>query len=161
MEVLLEFRKITEDSFKVCIKLSAGEKDENYVAPNTISLAQAYVAIENKTCTPLPFGIYRDEVMVGFIMMSYIREDQDDELDENIYEVWRFMIDENHQDKGYGKEALLKAVEYMKTKPEGPSESCFLSYVPGNEKAEGLYKKAGFTATGKVEDGEIQMKLRI
>ena len=157
----MEFRKITFDSFKECIKLTAGVNGDKFVAPNTISIAQAYLAIENNTCTPMPFEIYKDDVMVGFIMMSYVREDQDEELDENIYEVWRFMIDENYQDKGYGKEALLKAIEYIKTKPEGPAASCFLSFVPGNEKAEGLYKKVGFVATGEEDHGEIIMKLKI
>jgi hypothetical protein len=51
-------------------------------------LAQAYVAIENNACTPMPFGIFKAEVMVGFIMMAYVREDQDEALDENIYEYY-------------------------------------------------------------------------
>ena len=157
----MEFKKITFENFGECRKLSAGEGSEKFVGPNVNSIALAYVALENNACTPMPFGIYIDEVMVGFIMMSYIREDQDEELDENIYDVWRFMIDEKYQDKGYGKEALLKAIDYLKTKPKGPANSCFLSYAPGNDKAEGLYKKVGFVATGIVDGDEIQMKLSI
>ncbi len=157
----MEFRKITFENFRECKKLSAGENSEMFVAPNSISLAQAYIAIENDACKPMPFGVFKGETMVGFIMMDYIREDQDEDLNENIYEIWRFMIDVNYQGKGYGKEALLKAIEYIKTKPEGPSESCFLSYVPGNEKAEELYKSVGFVETGVIDDGEIQMKLSI
>lgn len=157
----MEFKKITFDNYSECRKLYAGKNNEKFVAPNTNSLAIAYVALDNNACNPMPFGIYIDEVMIGFIMMSYIREDQDEELDENIYDIWRFMIDEKYQDKGYGKKALLKAIDYLKTKPKGPANSCFLSYVPGNEKAESLYKKTGFVATGIVDDGEIQMKLSI
>lgn len=157
----MELRKISSENFIICGRLSVGKDGEKFVAPNVWSLAQAYVRLENNECKPIPFGIYKDEVMVGFIMMAYYREDQDEELKENIYNIWRFMIDENYQGKGYGKEALLKAIKYIKTKPEGPAESCFLSYVPGNKIAEGLYKKVGFVATGVVDNGEIEMKLSI
>lgn len=157
----MEFRKITFENFSVCKKLSAGENSEKFVGPIVNSIALAYVALDNNAFTPMPFAIYKDGLMVGFIMITYIRKDQDEELDENIYGVWGFMIDEKHQGKGYGKEAFLKAIEYIKTKPKGPAVSCFLSYVPGNEKAEGLYKSVGFMATGVVEHGEIQMKLSI
>ncbi len=155
----MEFRKITFDNWDECRSLSAGKKNEKFVSPNVNNIAVAYVALASNACTPMPFGIYKDEVMVGLIMLAYIREDQDEELSENIYEVWRFMIDEKYQGKGYGKEALLKAIEYIKTKPEGPAESCLLSYAQGNIAAESLYKKVGFVATGVVEDDEIQMKL--
>jgi len=157
----MEFRKITFESFKECRMLNAGENSDKFVAPNVISIAQAYVAIENNACKPMPFAIFKEDTMVGFIMMSYIREDQDEDLDENVYDIWRFMIDEKHQGKGYGKEALLKAIEFIKTKPEGPAQSLLLSYVPGNEKAESLYKKVGFVATGEIDHGEIEMKLNI
>lgn len=157
----MEFRKITFENFRECRRLSAGKNSDAFVAPNAISLAHAYIAIMNNASDPMPFGIYKGEVMVGFIMMSYIREDQDEELNENIYDVWRFMIDEKYQGRGYGKEALLKAIDFLKTKPKGPAESCFLSYAPGNEKAEGLYRDVGFEATGIVVEGEIEMKLSL
>lgn len=155
----MDFKKITFDNFEQCKDLSAGPDSGKFVAPNTISLAQAYIAKDNDNCTPMPYGIYVDDVMVGFIMMAYVTTEQDDSLESNAYEVWRFMIDETYQDKGYGKEALIKAIDHMKTEPCGSAKACFLSYVPGNEKAEALYLKVGFKSTGIVDDGEIQMKL--
>lgn len=155
----MEFRKITFDNFKACRTMSAGKDGDNFVAPNVISLAQAYLAVDNNVCAPMPFAIYKEETMVGFIMMSYITKAQDDSLDEDIYDIWRFMIDEKHQDKGYGKEALIKAIDFIKTQPKGPAKALYLSYVPGNDKAEALYKKVGFVATGEEDHGEIVMKL--
>lgn len=157
----MEFRKITFDNYEECRKLNPGKENQDFVASNTNSLAAAYVALESNACSPMPFGIYSEDVMVGFIMMSYIREDQDKDLNNNIYDIWRFMIDEKHQGKGYGKKAMIKAVDFLKTKPKGPAKSCFLSYLPGNKKAENLYRSIGFTPTGKVEDGEILMELKI
>lgn len=157
----MKFEKITNENFKKCIDLSPGEDNYKFVAPNDISLAQAYVAIANDTCIPLPFGIYDEDVIVGFIMMSYIRADQDEDLDEPIYEIWRFMIGEDYQDKGYGKKSLAMAIDYIKTKPCGEATKCYLSYVPGNEKAQGLYKAVGFEETGEFDGGEVIMSVEI
>ena len=154
---MIELKKITNENFKECIKLSAGEGSDKFVAPNTISIAQAYVVQENDTCTPFPFAIYNDEEMVGFIQLAYYREDQEESIDEPIYEVWRFMIDEKFQGKGYGRAALLEGIKFAKTYPMGTANKLYLSYVPGNEKASSLYESVGFRANGEVEDGEIIM----
>lgn len=156
---MIEFKKITDENFGNCIKLNPGEGNEKFVAPNTISLAEAYVAITNDTCTPMPFAIYNDDLMVGFIQLAYIREDQDEDIDEATYEVWRFMIDHKYQGKGYGKAALRKAIEYVKTFPSGPANKLHLSYVPGNANASGLYSALGFKETGEMDGDEIIMAL--
>lgn len=156
---MVRLEKITDKNFKECINLDPGEGNDKFVAPNTISLAQAYLAIANDTCTPMPFAIYEGEEMIGFIQLAYIREDQDEDLDESIYEVWRFMIAHESQGKGYGKTALMQAIEYIKTFPCGKANKVYLSYVPGNSGASGLYSSLGFTETGEVDGTEIVMAL--
>lgn len=150
----MEFRKITFDNYDECRKLYAGKKNENNVAPNTNSLAIAYVAQDNNVCKPMPFAIYVDDVMVGFIMMSYI-------IKKGVYDIWRFMIDEKYQNRGYGKRALNKAIEFLKTKPKGPADTCVLSYAKDNEAAKRVYDSAGFIATGNIDDDCIEMELKI
>lgn len=49
------------------------------------------------------------------------------------------MIDESHQKKGYGREAIRLALEFIKTFPCGKAEYCWLSYEPENEVARRLY----------------------
>ncbi len=156
---MIEFRPITNENFRECTKLNPGEEGSEFVAPNVVSIAQAYVAIENDTCIPMPYAIYHNETMVGFIMMSYIREDQEEELDEDIYDLWRFMIDETQQGKGYGRASLNKAIEYIKTFPHGEAGKVYLSYVPGNDTGSSLYESVGFKATGEIDHGEIVMAL--
>ena len=156
---MIEFKAISDENFSACTKLSPGEGNLKFVAPNTMSLAQAYLAIANDLCTPMPFAIYNDGILVGFIQLAYLRADQDDDIDEPIYEVWRFMIDEAYQGKGYGKLALKKAIDYIKTFPYGQANKLYLSYVPGNEGASGLYKSVGFEATGALDGEEIVMAL--
>lgn len=154
---MIEFRKVTNETFRECVDLSPGEGGEKFVAPNAISLAQAFVVSDTKACTPIPYAIYNDEMMVGFIMMSYVTKEQDEEAGEDYYELWRFMIDEKYQGKGYGKESLMKALELLRTKPCGDAQRVYLSYVPGNEVAEALYRMVGFLPTGGEDDGEIIM----
>jgi diamine N-acetyltransferase len=154
---MIRFEKITDDNYGECIKLDPGEKGRKYVAPNVNSLAIAYVCKENNICTPMPFAIYNDEIMVGFIMMSSLKKDQDNDFDEDTYDIWRFMVDKKYQGKGYGREALLKAIEFIKSFPYGPAKTLVLSYLPENEAGSSLYESVGFKATGEIEEGEIVM----
>lgn len=59
------------------------------------SLVQAY-AYYNQ-CTP--FGIYKENVMVGYVMVIY-------DYYEDMYNIWHMMIDEKYQNNGYGTKAL-------------------------------------------------------
>ena len=95
--------------------------------------------------------------MVGFIQIAFIRADQDEDAAEDAYEVWRFMVDEQYQGKGYGKEALLKAIDYVKSFPVGPARELYLSYVPGNSHASSLYEALGFVRNGKMDGEEVIM----
>ncbi len=154
---MIRFEKITEDNYSECIKLDPGEKGRKYVAPNVNSLAIAYVCKENNVCTPMPFAIYNDEVMVGFILMSSLKKEQDNDVEEDSYDIWRFMVDQKYQGEGYGREALMRAIEFIKSFPHGPANTLVLSYLPDNEVGSSLYDSVGFKATGEIEDGEIVM----
>ena len=156
---MIEFRPITDENFKECTKLCPGEAGKNFVAPNVVSIAQAYVAKENDTCIPMPYAIYHEEKMVGFIMMSFLRADQDEILDEDFYYLWRFMIDEGYQGKGYGRASIVEAIDLIRTFPHGKADKVYLSYVPGNDTGSSLYESVGFKATGEIDHGEIVMVL--
>lgn len=154
---MIELRKITYDNFGECIKLEPKEEQKNYVSSNICSLAEAYVALTNNECIPLPYAIYNNDIMVGFIMLSYNKADDED--DENTYWVWRLMIDKQYQRKGYGKKAVTNALELIRTFQYGKASEVFLSYEPENVVAKTLYASFGFVETGEIEDGELVAKL--
>jgi Acetyltransferases, including N-acetylases of ribosomal proteins len=145
---MVELREITRDNFDDCISLKVSEKQKKFVAANTYSLAQAWAYYK----TAFPFAIYNDNVLVGFIMLGYYES-------ENCYTIWRFMIDERYQGKGYGKAALLLGVQYL-VETHGAKE-VFLSVVPGNTIAEGLYRSVGFERTGGMSGDEAVMCLKV
>lgn len=142
----MELRAITEQNYQKILDLSTGTGQEEFVAQNVRSLAQAWVFRDRAR----PYALYEGEEPVGFIMFDWRPE-------EKTAEIWRFMIDYRHQGKGYGRRAMELALE--KIRRAELFDRVQLYYVPGNEKARALYHSLGFGETGSTLDGEIQMEL--
>lgn len=101
----------------------------------------------------MPYAIYNDGIMVGFVMAVYQPIDVDNpEDDEDIYYLPRLMIDKKYQGKGYGKEAMKKIIDIMKTCPYGKVDAVVLSCSRDNTIAYMLYKSLGFIDTGILDD---------
>ena len=146
----ISLRKIDESNFLDCFQLKLAPGQEAYVSHPIRSLAQAYVYYSQ--CTP--FGIYAGDKMVGYVMVIY-------DYDEETYNIWHMMIDEAQQDKGYGKAAMQKVLEYIKTKPFGTSNRIALTCNTENAPALHLYTSLGFAPTGAKYDDEIELVLNL
>ena len=76
-----------------------------------------------------------DETPVGFCMIGFGTDDDWEDAPDiarSNYNLWRFMIDERYQGKGYGRAAMKQIVDYIASEPCGPAEHCWLSYEPEN-----------------------------
>ena len=71
------------------------------------------------------------------------------------YNVGRLYIDKNHQNKGYGKQALLWAMDELKKKG---APRILLSVHPDNTVARKLYENVGFIYTEHCRGNELVMK---
>jgi len=80
------------------MELSLKPEQAEFVAPNSETLAEAYVATLNGDAQFRPFAIYSDDAMVGFIIYGKWREDDD-------YHLWALMIGAEHQGRGDSGEA--------------------------------------------------------
>ena len=80
-------------------------------------------------------------------------EDEDDR-----YWLWRFMMDQTQQGKGYGQAALAEIIQYFR---DLGADRILLSTEPENECGVHIYHKAGFRETGEVNDGEAVLKLAL
>ena len=147
---MINLKKITQDNFVDAFHLKLAPGQDEYVSHPIRSLAQAYVYRDQ--CQP--FGIYDDDVMVGYVMVIY-------DYDIPEYDVWHMMIDESKQCRGYGSAALDRVLEYIGTKPFGTSDRVALTCHRDNVRARGLYRSRGFTETGAVYDDEIEMSLAL
>ena len=83
------------------------------------------------------------------------------EILRNNYSLWRFMIDRKYQNRGYGREALRLALDFVRTLPCGEAEYCELSYEPENTVARDLYRSFGFVETGDMDGDEIIAVLKL
>lgn len=143
---MIHLEKITEKNFidAFGLKLAAGQ--ERFVSHPIRSLAQAYVYREQ--CQP--FGIYDEEVMVGYVMVIY-------DYDIPEYDLWHMMIDVSKQGRGYGQAALDQVLTYIRTKPFGASDRVTLTCNRENRRALRLYKSRGFVPTGAEDEEEIEL----
>jgi len=159
---MINLQSITWSNYWEVIQLKVDEVQRNFVADNIVSLAEAFVAHNQSGYTPITKAIYNDETLVGFLMVSYLKNGHEYDLEDApftpdgspCYLFHRFMIAKEHQGKGYGKEALLQTIDYIKTKPQGEAKYFYTSFEPENESARILYKKVGFKEDGRIIDDE-------
>ena len=145
------------------LKLTVEENQKNFVANNDISIIEAYTAIIGNGYA-FPFGIYENETPVGFLMIGFDIDDYWDDapsIAKGNYNLWRLMIDKAYQRRGYGKEAVQLALDFIKSFPCGKAEYCWLSYEPENEAARQLYRSFGFSETGDTDGEELIAVLRL
>ncbi|GMK41298.1 N-acetyltransferase [Paenibacillus sp. CCS19] len=153
----MEFRKITWENFIPCIELQVTEEQKSYISSNQHALAEAYIA-QDEGQDIITFAIYKDETLVGFIMMYY--DDGSGNFDYSSYGIFKMMIDQRYQGQGYGKEVVAQAIAYFRTFPRGAAKVAELTYNPENAAAKKIYDSFGFVQTGKVLDsGEVHAEL--
>jgi diamine N-acetyltransferase len=140
-------REVTADTVQDICRLKVSPAQEKFVAPNAVSIAEAYFA---------PYAwfraIYADETPVGFVMLAIQPNDV-----EYPYFIWRYMIDAHHQGKGYGEAAMHQVIDFVRTQPN--AQALFLSYVQAPGGPDGFYRRIGFVDTGVMLDGEHVMRL--
>ena len=160
---MLRIEKINGKNVWEILKLRVSESQKEFVAANDVSIIEAYTTVTANGFA-FPFGIYDGKTPVGFMMIGYDSadywEDTPDIAREN-YSLWRLMIDENYQKKGFGREAVSLGLDFIKSFPCGKSEYCWLSYEPENEVARQLYRSFGFVETGDMVGGEIIAVLKL
>ena len=142
---------INDDNRAAVLSLSTRE-DQPFCAPNYRSLEQAEECNEEDPGVARPFAIYADAKLVGFCMFAFDPEAEDED---DRYWLWRFMIDQKEQGKGYGQAALAKIIQYFEDRG---ADRILLSTEPENECGVHIYHKAGFKETGEIDDGEAVMK---
>ncbi|MDE6999570.1 MAG: GNAT family N-acetyltransferase [Lachnospiraceae bacterium] len=160
---MLTLEKVTGRNVWEILQLHVKEEQQNFVAGNAISIIEAYTTITGGG-SAFPFGIYDDGVPVGFLMIGYDTDDSWENpprIARNNYNLWRLMIDQRYQHKGYGKTALQLALDFINTMPCGKADYCWLSYEPENTSAKNLYHSFGFHETGEMDGEELIAILKL
>jgi len=130
--IMLYLETITKNNWVKAISLRVREDQVNFVASNAVSLAQLNF-LEHFHAK----GIYLGEEMIGFALYGIDEDDHE-------YWIYRMMIDQKHQGKGYGKEAIQLVMDDIRAIKEDRHQTITLSYEPTNEHAKRIYEKMGF-----------------
>lgn len=145
---MVELREITAENYEAVLALRVAEHQKAFVPTVTEALAQAWVYRD----TAFPFAVYAGDEAVGFIMLGYYAE-------KDQYTVWKFLIDEKHQKRGYGKQALGLAVDWLRSRFH--VQEIYLGCAHENHAAEKLYASVGFQRTGFETETGFEMRLDI
>jgi diamine N-acetyltransferase len=158
MAVTLE--PITQDNWIECINLAVSEEQQHRhaVAPNVLSLAQAYaepwwmpLAIYaddpvDTTVTTMTATVATTASMVGFVMFGR-------QPGTAINYILRVMVDARYQGRGYGKAALAALIDRIRQ--EDSDGEIQLDYDPDDPVAVRLYAGAGFREIERLELGVL------
>lgn len=142
---IVSLRPVTSDNLSAVMRLKVAPNQEQFVAPNTVSLAQA--AYE-----PLAWvrAIYAGDTAVGFVMLY------DDPFTPEYY-LWRLMMDARYQGMGFATQAMEQLIDYVLSRPD--AAELRVSYVPAEGSPQPFYAGLGFVDTGEVHEGENVMRL--
>lgn len=146
-DAVVSLREVTGENLSDILKLKVEPEQEQFVASNAISIAQAH--FEEKAWFR---AIYANETPVGFVMLY-------DDPEKTDYFLWRFMIDKRYQGLHFGQRALQLLIDHVRAQPD--ATELLVSYVPAEGSPETFYRAAGFVDTGEISDGEIVMRLAL
>ena len=96
-------------------------------------------------------AIYWNKLVVGFLLLEI-------DKDEAEYFIWRIMIGQQYQGRGYGRKAVEVLIK--KAQMDSACNHIIADYVVGNEKMKHLLTSLGFKETGFIEENnEVAMRL--
>lgn len=153
---MVRLEPVTRQNIRQLLKLRVHEEQRDFVASNTESIVEAYLALSSGGYA-WPFGIYDDDTPVGFLMIGYGAGEEWENppaYAREGYTLWRLMIDRAYQGRGYGRAAIGLALDFIRTFPCGNAGTCYLSYEPDNARARSLYLSMGFVETGDMDGDE-------
>jgi diamine N-acetyltransferase len=144
-------REITDENRGAVRELRVSPGQELFVTGVADSLDEAAATPH---ANPWYRAIYAGDAPVGFVMLSWdvmpapgIR---------GPWYLWRLLINERHQRRGYARAALSQVIELIRA--AGATE-LFTSYQPGDGEPWPFYESFGFRPTGELDEGEIVLKL--
>jgi diamine N-acetyltransferase len=127
------------------------------VAPEQLAyintVADAYLeAAEEPGGRAIQFGLYDDETLVGFVMIS-------DEVDGPPYIahfLWKLLIDRRFQRRGYGSRAVDLVADYFRARGVG---AMWTSTGEGADSPLPFYERCGFVRAGMAPWDEVLLRL--
>jgi len=140
-------REVDGGNWRDVFKLSVKAEQRDFVAEPSYYLSLcAYGDLWQ------PLAICLDEQVIGFMMWAV-------DTDDGSCWIGGFIINQSHQGKGFGKQALTAVID-MLSERHGYQHFA-LSYQPSNLSAKHLYTSFGFLETDEWDDDEVVARLKL
>ena len=117
-------------------------------------------AVTDAKACPRFWSVHDGPQLVGFVMISDGIPAETLASDDDIigpYYLWRLLVDEAYQGRGYGAATLDAVVAYLRTRPG--ADVLWTSCGQGDGTPQPFYERYGFVATGEIKWDEVVLRL--
>jgi diamine N-acetyltransferase len=149
---MVSLRPLTDSNRQAAEALRVSSSQERFVSSVAQSLREA---AEHPDARALCWVVYSDDTPVGFVMIA----DEVGGPDYVPHYLWKLLIDERYQGRGFGAATLDLVVAYFRGRPG--VEVLTTSAGQGDGSPIAFYERYGFERTGEVSDGEVVLRLRL
>ncbi len=150
---MVSLRQLSESNRQAVEALRVAPGQERFVSGVAESLHEA---AEHPGARALYWAVYDEDTPVGFVMIA----DEVAGPDYIPHYLWKLLIDERHQRRGFGTATLDLIVEYFRGRPG--VEVLTTSAGQGDGSPIAFYERYGFERSGGVHSGdEVLLKLRL
>ena len=148
---MVSLRPITDANRAAVEALAVTPGQRRFVSGVRDSILEA---ADEPDARALYWAIYAEETPVGFVMIA----DEVGSPDYIAHFLWKLLIDEHHQHRGYGTATLDLIVEYFRSRGVG---TMWTSTGQGEGSPVTFYERYGFERTGELHGDEILLRLEI
>ena len=154
----IELRDIVTEADRAAVMaLGVGVGQDAFVASVKQSLRDA---VDDARACPRMWSVVAGERVVGFVMISDGIPTERLASDHDLlgpYYLWRLLIDQHEQRKGYGTATLDAVVAYLAGRPG--ADVLWTSAGQGPGTPQPFYERYGFVATGDFIEHEAVLRL--
>jgi len=149
---VVSLRPLSDSNREAVEALRVAPGQEQFVSSVSDSLLEA---AEHPDARALYWAVHADDTPVGFVMIA-------DEVADPDYipqYLWKLLIDQRYQRRGFGTATLDLIVEYFRGRPG--VEVLNTSAGQGEGSPLGFYEHYGFERTGEVRYDEVMLRLKL
>ncbi len=148
---MVSLRPITDANREAVEALAVTPDQGRFVSGVRESILEA---AQEPDAQALYWGIYDDETPVGFVMIA----DEVGSPDYIAHFLWKLLIDERYQRRGFGTATLDLIVEYFRSRAV---REMWTSAGQGEGSPVTFYERYGFERTGDLHSNETLLRLEI
>jgi len=148
---VVSLRPITDANREAVEALDVAPDQGRFVSGVRESILEG---VEEPDAQALYWAIYAEETPVGFVMIA----DEVGSPDYIAHYLWKLLIDERYQRRGFGTATLDLIVEYFRNRGVG---TMWTSSGQGQGSPVTFYERYGFKRTGDSHGNEILLRLEI